>query len=215
MTKKNCIMIKLDFESVKAILKDSYKEDLFESYIAPSIKECEQVLSKARKRLELFSINEVEFLCLVLLERNAFEFLQSDILRSTKNAFQKIWEFNMDTLLTKVPSTHKKVIYRNDKYCDVEYLKKLYNENKRYRVSHFLTCSKEFLQIGGYRLKFIIHPLRNDSKAHNVYMVYNFGRNKIGAKPEWQIEFERGTEFIIKSLKQKGSYYVVHLEEVI
>lgn len=210
-------MIKLDFDNIKTILEDSYgQEAWYKNDIVPSIRECELILSKSRNRLDLFGINEVELLCLVLLERNAFELLQSDISKSEKKDFQTIWEQNMDSLLTKVPSTHKKVIYRNDRYCDIDYLKKLFKENKRYKVNHFFTCSKEFLQIGGdCEIKFIIHPLRNNSKAHNVYMLYNFGRNRKGAKPEWQIEFERGTEFIIKSLKQKGNYYVAHLEEVV
>ena len=195
----------------KNIIKDSYGKNIsFDSDFGSAIRECELILAKSKSRVDLFNVNDVELLCLILLERNAFSILQS----GNNTPFQKIWERNMDSLLKKIPVCHKKVIYRNHKYCNIEEIKKLYQEDNHYKVNHYLTCSKEFLSMGGYKLKFIIHPLPRNSKAHNVYMLYNFGRNKKGGKPEWQIEFERGTEFEIESIKQKGGYHVVHLKEL-
>lgn len=201
----------MELERAKTLIKESYGQYNFE--FNTSVKECDIILSKSRQRLDLFGVNEVELLSLILLERNAYAVLQSGIFESNKKRFQKVWEENMDSLLKKIPVCRRKVIYRNDKFCDINDLKRLYKNNQRYLVKHYFTCSKEFLPIGGCKIKFIIHPLRNGTRAHNVHMLYNFGRNKKGGKAEWQIEFERRTDFLIKSINQKGGYYVVHLEE--
>lgn len=200
---------------IKKIMKSSF-EDIpsFDYTFGTSLKECELIVQKSKQRLDLFSVNEIEFLSLILLERNAYKVLQSCILSSSENAFIKIWEENMDSLLSKIPVTHRKTIYRNDQYCDITYLKSLYENQKAYKVNHYLTCSKDFLPIGRCKIKFMIHPLREGTKAHSVYMLYNFGRNREGCKPEWQIEYEKGTEFKISSINQKGGYYVVHLNEI-
>lgn len=203
----------MSLEKAKKLLKETYGHYVsYENDFGSSIKECEFILAKSKHRLDLFGINDVELLSLILLERNAFCLLQSGVFCSNKNDFQIEWERNMDSLLTKTPETHKKLIYRNDRYCDLEQIIQMYKENRSFKVEHYFTCSKEFL---GYpKVKFLICPLKKHSRAHNVYMIYNFGRNLKYGKPEWQIEYERGTEFKINKIKQKGGYYIVHLMEL-
>lgn len=196
-------------------MRESFEEfPSFDFTFGTSIKECELIAQKSKARLDLFSVNEVELLSLILLERNAYKVLQSGLLTSSENEFIKIWEDNMDSLLSKIPVTHRKTIYRNDQYCDICYLKTLFENQKTYKVNHYLTCSKEFLPMGNCKVKLIIHPHRLCTRAHSVYMLYNFGRNNKNCKPEWQIEYEKGTEFQINSINQKGGYYVIHLSEI-
>ena len=196
------------------ILKESFKGfSSFDYTFGSSIRECELIVQKSKERLSLFGINDIELLSLILLERNAYDVLQSAMLSSSENAFITLWEENLDSLLSKTPVTNRKTIFRNDQYCDIEYLKSIFEKKELYRTNHYFTCSKYFLPIGKCKVKFLIHPLRKCSRAHSVYMIYNFGRNIENYTPEWQIEYEKGTEFLISSINQKGGYYVVHLNE--
>lgn len=70
----------MDFEKVKQVLYSTYGNSVsYKNDFATSIRECEMIVAKSKERLDLFGITDVEFLCLVLLERNAYEVLQHGI----------------------------------------------------------------------------------------------------------------------------------------
>ena len=47
--------------------------------------------------------------------------------------------------------------------------------------------------------KFIIFPLKNGkTKAHDIYLIYNHGEDY--GSPEFQVEFELGTKFMIDKI---------------
>lgn len=62
----------------------------------------------------------------------------------------------------------------------------------------------------------MITPLSNGlTKVHDIYVVYNKGYNL--PYPEWQVEFERNTRFVVNQIEPKENYtkvYISELEEV-
>ena len=76
----------------------------------------------------------------------------------------------------------------------------------------FLTTSKDDFN-NTYNIKWIITPLSNGlTKAHDIYNVYNHGYNC--PYPEWQVEFERNTKFIVNKVVPKENKTEVYISEI-
>ena len=76
----------------------------------------------------------------------------------------------------------------------------------------FFTTSKDDYN-NTYNIKWLIKPLPNGlTKAHDIYLVYNKGYNL--PYPEWQVEFERNTKFIVTKVVTKENFTEVYISEL-
>lgn len=117
---------------------------------------------------------------------------------------------SLENALLNIPRTFHKTLYRQEKYYY-----KVPKIGEILKFKGFFTTSKDDYD-NTYNIKWVITPLSNGlTKAHDIYVVYNKGYNL--PYPEWQVEFERNTRFVVNQIEPKENYtkvYISELEEV-
>ena len=155
------------------------------------------------------TLTEAEILSIIILEiRGSSQLIQAPLYDPTKsNALKKALIGNLDSALQKVPANTHSVLYANDGYirCDNKI-------DDIFTVTGYLTTSTDDFD-NATQTKWIIKPLPQDkTRAHEIYRIYNHGDTC--PYPEWQVEFERGTSFIITDIKKGNGHDIVYIEEL-
>lgn len=153
-----------------------------------------------------YELNDTEILSLIVLY-NQFNIIQKPAFNnSLSNKCNSILINSLDSALLKIPRTSHKILYRQDNYHTQEpYI----GENLTFKG--FFTASKDDFD-NTLHIKWIITPLSNKlTKAHNIYLVYNYGYNT--SYPEWQVEFERNSTFYVTKVIKKKNYIEVYIAE--
>ena len=152
-----------------------------------------------------FGLNDIEILALIMLEEFAYNTIQQPAFNDECiNDFNKILINSLDNALLKIPRTFHNTLYRQDKYYY-----KVPKAGEILKFKGFFTTSKDDYD-NTYNIKWVITPLSNGlTKAHDIYMVYNKGYNL--PYPEWQVEFERNTKFIVNKIETMENYTKVYI----
>ncbi len=155
-----------------------------------------------------FGLNEIEILALIMLEEFAYRYIQQPAFNDIYlNDYNKILINSLDNALLKIPRTSHDTLYRQDR----DYYK-IPENGEILKFKGFLTTSKDDFD-NTYNIKWIIKPLPNGlTKAHDIYLVYNKGYNL--PYPEWQVEFERNTKFIVTKVVPKDNFTEVYISEL-
>lgn len=155
-----------------------------------------------------FGLNDIEILALIMLEEFAYNTIQQPAFNDECiNDFNKILINSLDNALLKIPRTFHNTLYRQDKYYY-----KVPKAGEILKFKGFFTTSKDDYD-NTYNIKWVITPLSNGlTKAHDIYMVYNKGYNL--PYPEWQVEFERNTKFIVNKIETMENYTKVYISEL-
>lgn len=155
-----------------------------------------------------YGLNDIEILSITILEGVAYNIIQQPAFNNIYlNNFNKILINSLDKALLKIPRTFHGTLYRQDKYCY-----EVPKEKEILKFNGFLTTSKDDFD-NDYNIKWIIKPLSNElTRAHDIYKVYNHGYNC--PYPEWQVEFERNTRFIVNKVVPKENKTEVFISEL-
>lgn len=155
-----------------------------------------------------FGLNDIEIIALIMLEEFAYNTIQQPAFNDRYlNEFNEILINSLDNALLKIPGTSHNILYRQDKYCY-----KVPKVGEILNFKGFFTASKDDFD-NTYNIKWIIKPLSYElTKAHDIYNVYNHGCNC--PYPEWQVEFERNTKFIVEKVVPKENKTEVHISEL-
>ncbi len=155
-----------------------------------------------------FGLNEIEILALIMLEEFAYRYIQQPAFNDIYlNDYNKILINSLDNALLKIPRTSHDTLYRQDR----DYYK-IPENGEILKFKGFLTTSKDDFD-NTYNIKWVIKPLPNGlTKAHDIYLVYNKGCNL--PYPEWQVEFERNTKFIVTKVVPKDNFTEVYISEL-
>lgn len=155
-----------------------------------------------------FGLNEIEILALIMLEEFAYKSIQQPAFNEIYlNDYNEILINSLDNALLKISRTSYNTLYRQEKsYYRVPELGEIL------KFKGFFTTSKDDYN-NTYNIKWIIKPLPNGlTKAHDIYLVYNKGYNL--PYPEWQVEFERNTKFIVTKVVPKDNFTEVYISEL-
>ena len=155
-----------------------------------------------------FGLNEIEILALIMLEEFAYRYIQQPAFNDIYlNDYNKILINSLDNALLKIPRTSHDTLYRQDR----DYYK-IPENGEILKFKGFLTTSKDDFD-NTYNIKWVIKPLPNGlTKAHDIYLVYNKGCNL--PYPEWQVEFERNTKFIVTKVVPKDNFTELYISEL-
>lgn len=158
-----------------------------------------------------YELNEIEILALIMLEEFAYNTIQQPAFNDGYlNDYNEILINSLENALLNIPRTFHKTLYRQEKYYY-----KVPKIGEILKFKGFFTTSKDDYD-NTYNIKWVITPLSNElTKAHDIYVVYNKGYNL--PYPEWQVEFERNTRFVVNQIEPKENYtkvYISELEEV-
>lgn len=156
----------------------------------------------------LYELTEVELLCIIMLEGFASHLIQDAALNSaTINEVTSILIDALDSALIKIPQNTESILYRNDDVNNQDYV-----VGQQIIFNVYFTTSKDDFDNALY-IKWIITPLdSNNTKAHEIYRVYNHGANL--QYPENQIEFERRTSFEVTAIEETESIRIIHIKEI-
>lgn len=155
-----------------------------------------------------FGLNDVEILSLIMLEGFCYNIIQKPAFnKELLDEFSEILVYELDAALLKIPKTSSMKLYRQDKYhCGIPKVGDVLV------FKGFFSTSKDDYN-NTYNIKWIIMPLSNElTKAHDIYKVYNHGYNNYF--PEWQVEFERNTKFLVTQVENKNHYTEVYIKEL-
>ena len=157
-----------------------------------------------------YGLNDIEILSLIMLQGFACKIIQQPAFNDKYlNKFNEILICSLDNALLKIPRTSYDTLYRQEGYYY-----KIPRVGEILRFNGFLTTSKDDFD-NTYNIKWVIKPLSNEStKAHDIYNVYNLGYNC--PYPEWQVEFERNTKFIVNKVvpqKDKTEVFISELAD--
>ena len=155
-----------------------------------------------------YGLNDIEILTLIMLEGFACDTIQHPAFNDRyPNEFNEILINSLDKALLKITGTSHDLLYRQENYYY-----KVPEVGEILNFKGFLTTSKDDFN-NTYNIKWIITPLPNGlTKAHDIYNVYNHGYNC--PYPEWQVEFERNTKFIVNKVVPKGNKTEVYISEI-
>ena len=155
-----------------------------------------------------FGLNEIEILALIMLEEFAYKSIQQPAFNDIYlNDYNEILINSLDNVLLKIPRTSHDTLYRQDR----DYYK-IPENGEILKFKGFFTTSKDDFD-NTYNIKWVIKPLPNGlTKAHDIYLVYNKGYNL--PYPEWQVEFERNTKFIVTKVVPKDTFTEVYISEL-
>ena len=155
-----------------------------------------------------FELNKIEILALIMLEEFAYNTIQQPAFNDRfLNDFNEILMNSLDNALLKIPRTSHNTLYRQEKYYY-----KVPELGEILKFKGFFTTSKDDYN-NTYNIKWLIKPLPHGlTKAHDIYLVYNKGYNL--PYPEWQVEFERNTKFIVTKVVPKDNFTEVYISEL-
>lgn len=155
-----------------------------------------------------FGLNEIEILALIMLEEFAYKSIQQPAFNDIYlNDYNEILINSLDNALLKIPRTSHDTLYRQDR----DYYK-IPENGEILKFKGFFTTSKDDFD-NTYNIKWVIKPFPNGlTKAHDIYLVYNKGCNL--PYPEWQVEFERNTKFIVTKVVPKDNFTEVYISEL-
>ena len=155
-----------------------------------------------------YGLNDIEILTLIMLEGFACDTIQQAAFNDRYlNEFNEILINSLDKALLKITGTSHDLLYRQENYYY-----KVPEVGEILNFKGFLTTSKDDFN-NTYNIKWIITPLSNGlTKAHDIYNVYNHGYNC--PYPEWQVEFERNTKFIVNKVVPKENKTEVYISEI-
>ena len=155
-----------------------------------------------------FGLNEIEILALIMLEEFAYKSIQQPAFNDIYlNDYNEILINSLDNALLKIPRTSHDTLYRQDR----DYYK-IPENGEILKFKGFFTTSKDDFD-NTYNVKWVIKPFPNGlTKAHDIYLVYNKGCNL--PYPEWQVEFERNTKFIVTKVVPKDNFTEVYISEL-
>lgn len=171
---------------------------------------------KYKDRCEKYEISECEFFTLLLLEGLHSHIIQEPFFNSdNKNEFVKeLWKC-MDSLLIKTPKTASPILYRQEEFYNIDYIKRLYDSSKPLICHHYLTCSTDDYD-NTHNIKLIITPQNNiQTRAHDIYLIRNHGEDEGVPYPEYQVEYERESSFLIDRIIEKDGLFDVYCHEII
>lgn len=159
-----------------------------------------------------FGATNSELFALWVLYGRDFSVLQEPFFNPTKqNDFTIALHRLYDSLLLKAPKYQGNLLYRNEKYYSIEYIKELYRTDQQFIMPHYLTTDYEDYEQAGVSL--FIHTLPNDStRAREVHQIMIYD-DKV-PYPEHQINFERNTSFKIESIQEGEERTIVILREL-
>ena len=172
-----------------------------------------EVLESLRKEnkihIEEFNLTEAEALSIVILEGfGSVKLIQQPLFDSSKsNQLKETIIKCLDKALTKIPSNSHQLLYANDGFSR--------SNNKIgdvFTVKGFLTTSIDDFDNANY-IKWVVTPKSiNETKAHEIYRVYNHGDDL--PYPEYQVEFERGSSFKITQIEKVKNCDIIHICEI-
>lgn len=167
---------------------------------------------KYEENCKQYSITKTEFFVYALMTGCFYSEIQTPLVRGSKpNKFIKKCHKLYDSLLAKIPKTKHEIVYRNEKYIPLFSYEEAYKSKKSILYKHYLTSSKDDFK---GKVQLVITPLPYEkTKAHNVYLIYNHGEAS-ETTPEYQINFERNTSFIVDKIEGKEGNKYVHCHEI-
>lgn len=172
---------------------------------------CDSEYPSHLERCARFCITKEEYFSILMLEGWDYDVIQESCYNESPSAFQTALIELLDSALEKIPSTSSRVLYRQERYQDIEHLRELFFTHTPLRVAHYLTCSAD--DFDNCALKLVITPLGESSRARDIHLVRNQGEEL--PYPENQVEFMRGTSFLIDDIREPESgRYVVHCHEL-
>lgn len=154
-------------------------------------------------------LTDLEILSIVILEGfGSSQLIQSSLYHPQQsNELKEILVDNLDSALKKTPQNTHTTLFANDGFQR--------EDNKvgdTFTIQGYFTTSKEDFDNAQF-VKWIIEPLsQNQTKAHEIYQIYNHGENC--PYPEYQVEFERGTSFVITDIRKQGDYDIIYIKEL-
>ena len=160
-----------------------------------------------------FDVTNSELFALWVLYGRDFSVLQEPFFNPSKrNDFTIALHRAFDSLLLKAPKFQGGLLYRNDNYFHIEYIKGLYKQGKPFITPHYFTTDYEDYE-KNTGVNFIIHSLREaTTRAREVYQIMIF--NDKVPFPEHQINYEKNTSFKIESIHEGEERFVVVLREL-
>lgn len=155
-----------------------------------------------------FRLSDTELLLIVLLEGFEANTIQNAAYGKVQiNPYLDALLSLMDSAICKCRRTIHKVLYRQEKDWSIPI-----KEGMIINFAGYLTTSSEDFDNTSC-IKWIITPLNDGrTKAHDIYAVYN--HDDTTPFPEYQVEFERNSNFIVNKIVNKGKYKEVHIQEI-
>lgn len=162
-----------------------------------------QIAQKARELKGVSGLSDVEWLMLLCFMGDLSPYFRSDTYYNGVPDVVKEMQSVLDNVISKAPVFTGEKLYRFLKFND----KADFSVGDRYTFEHSLTTTMD--DWGQDCESYEITPLPpNKTKAHSVYRFYNHGN-------ENQVNFERGTNFIITDIKKLNGFNRISLSEVI
>lgn len=171
---------------------------------------------KYKDRCEKYGITDCEFFTLLLLEGFHSQIIQEPFFDpNKKNEFVcELWKC-LDSLLKKTPSTKKSILYRQEEFYHINLIKRLHESSKPLICHHYLTCSTDDYD-NTHNIKFIITPQNFKlTKAHDIYLIRNYGEDEGVPYPEYQVEYERESSFLIDRIIERDGLFDVYCHEIV
>jgi hypothetical protein len=127
----------------------------------------------------------------------------SDEIRYNDNDFTEQIIIELDNFLMKTPKTKANILYRQDKYSDIND----YSEKQTITEEHFFNTSLDNWH-NSDNIQWEVRPLNSEkTKAHEIFQINNSNK-------ENQVTFERGVNFYIDKICQKVERHVIYCHEV-
>lgn len=155
-----------------------------------------------------YALTEEEMLFIIMLEGFEYRLIQEAAFNEKLNTPYTNRILNgLDSALNKIPQTSHNTLYRQDSYyTNIPQIGDIININ-----GYWTTSIEDFDNTN--HIKWIITTLpQAETKAHNIYNVYNHGVDCGSA--EWQVEYERGSKFRVDNIIQHERYTEIFVTEI-
>jgi len=161
-----------------------------------------------KAKLIEYSITEAEYIAVILMRHKDGNILQDHLVgKCESNELRETLNSLMDNVLKKLPNSNHTILFRQDCYGDIN----TYKIRDTINVDYYLTASRRLLSVRNPKITWEITPLpSNQTKAKCLYEISEL----LGTPPEWQVNFERGTRFIVDEIDYSGSVPIMHVHEV-
>ena len=160
--------------------------------------QCLDKLKQDKKsEIQTYNLNDSELLSILLLMGSAFSLINGCLYTDCCDDLERALHECLDSALLKLPKCTTSILYRQDRYWKIEEI----TEKQIIKIPAYFTTSLEDYE-NTTNIKWIITPLNNElTKAHNLFEIYDPG-DELEHK-EWQVNFERNTEFVIDKIEKR------------
>jgi len=165
----------------------------------------EQSLGYKSDDADAYDLSDVEFLTIRMLVSNGESLIQRHLYQGVEpTELEQLLCENLDSALSKIPvEDTTDIVYRWDKNPIVT----LSDKGKIITYPAYLTSSKTCFPTN-LKYCYIIH-LSSRTKARSIYKAYEI----TPSFPEYQVEFPKGTQFLVLDYRQDGDYTVIEMVE--